>query len=299
MAVIGTGQAHGACSLLHAAGTGYGASIALDLPIIVKALDRPSKRQLEDSDGVLPAVVDAWVSNGLALPEGLEANDIHWAVASKIPQNRGLKSSAALSVAGIKALCEATNTDLSDFEIVSLSSQAQMNAGVSITGSIDDSWACLTKGWRLINANAEDIESGVVMSGPGPNPDDWIVLIATRDERKSRPELENFAPLFQEFEKALIALQQGEILNCLTINGRAVCSVTNDLQGRRIANDAFINGARASGVTGSGPAVVIIIPSLVRSSKERIKSALSRLMSSDKIIETKFLSLDTDELEIE
>lgn len=299
MAVIGTGQAHGACSLLHAAGTGYGASIALDLPIIVKALDRPSKRQLEDSDGVLPAVVDAWVSNGLALPEGLEANDIHWAVASKIPQNRGLKSSAALSVAGIKALCEATNTDLSDFEIVSLSSQAQMNAGVSITGSIDDSWACLTKGWRLINANAEDIESGVVMSGPGPNPDDWIVLIAARDERKSRPELENFAPLFQEFEKALIALQQGEILNCLTINGRAVCSVTNDLQGRRIANDAFINGARASGVTGSGPAVVIIIPSLVRSSAKRIKSALSRLMSSDQIIETKFLSLDTDELEIE
>ena len=299
MAVIGTGQAHGACSLLHAAGTGYGASIALDLPIIVKALDRPSKRQLEDSDDVLPAVVDAWVSNGLALPEGLEANDIHWAVASKIPQNRGLKSSAALSVAGIKALCEATNTDLSDFEIVSLSSQAQMNAGVSITGSIDDSWACLTKGWRLINANAEDIESGVVMSGPGPNPDDWIVLIAARDERKSRPELENFAPLFQEFEKALIAFQQGEILNCLTINGRAVCSVTNDLQGRRIANDAFINGARASGVTGSGPAVVIIIPSLVRSSAKRIKSALSRLMSSDQIIETKFLSLDTDELEIE
>ena len=299
MAVIGTGQAHGACSLLHAAGTGYGASIALDLPIIVKALDRPSKRQLEDSDDVLPAVVEAWISNGLALPEGLEANDINWAVASKIPQNRGLKSSAALSVAGIKALCEATNTDLSDFEIVSLSSQAQMNAGVSITGSIDDSWACLTKGWRLINANAEDIESGVVMSGPGPNPDDWIVLIAARDERKSRPELENFAPLFQEFEKALIALQQGEILNCLTINGRAVCSVTNDLQGRKIANDAFINGARASGVTGSGPAVVIIIPSLVRSSAERIKSALSRLMSSDQIIETKFLSLDTDELEIE
>lgn len=299
MAVIGTGQAHGACSLLHAAGTGYGASIALDLPIIVKALDRPSKRQLEDSDGVLPAVVEAWVSNGLALPEGLEANDIHWAVASKIPQNRGLKSSAALSVAGIKALCEATNTDLSDFEIVSLSSQAQVNAGVSITGSIDDSWACLTKGWRLINANAEDIESGVVMSGPGPNPDDWIVLIAARDERKARPELENFAPLFQEFEKALIALQQGELLNCLTINGRAVCSVTNDIQGRKIANDAFINGARASGVTGSGPAVVIIIPSLVRSSAERIKSALSRLMSSDQIIETKFLSLDTDELEIE
>ena len=43
MAVIGTGQAHGACSLLHAAGTGYGASLSLDLPVIVKALDKPSQ----------------------------------------------------------------------------------------------------------------------------------------------------------------------------------------------------------------------------------------------------------------
>ena len=299
MAVIGTGEAHGACSLLHAAGTGYGASIALDLPIIVKALDKPSKRHLKDSNDVLKSVVEVWVSSGLTLPDGLEPSDIHWAVASKIPQNRGLKSSAALSIAGLKALCEATNTELSDFEMVNLSSQAQVNAGVSITGSIDDSWACLTKGWTLINANAEDIESGVVMSGAGPNPDDWVVIIAARDERKTRPELESFVPLFQEFEKALMALQQGEVLNCLTINGRAVCSVTNDIQGRKIANDAFINGARASGVSGSGPAVVIIIPSLLSSSANRIRSTLERLMPSNQIIETKFLSFDTDELEIE
>ena len=53
MAVIGTGQAHGACSLLHAAGTGYGAAISLDLPVIVKALDRPSKRELKDPDNLL------------------------------------------------------------------------------------------------------------------------------------------------------------------------------------------------------------------------------------------------------
>ena len=52
MAVIGTGKAHGACSLLHAAGTGYGAAIALDLPVMVKALDKPSKRQLNDADAV-------------------------------------------------------------------------------------------------------------------------------------------------------------------------------------------------------------------------------------------------------
>ena len=298
MAVIGTGQAHGACSLLHAAGTGYGASLSLDLPVIVKALDRPSKRKLNDPDNLLSAVVDTWVENELPLPDGLEKDDIHWAVASKIPQSRGLKSSAATSVAAVKALCEATQTSLDDADIVSLSSQAQIASGVSITGSIDDSWACLTKGWKLIDANAEDISSGVIMEGAGLNPDDWIVLIAAREPRKVRPQLEDFAPMFNEFEKALIALQQGELLNCLTINGRAMCAVTNDIQGRKIANDAFINGARSSGLSGSGPAVVIVVPSLVRSSADRIKSTLQRLMPADQIIETKFLAMDSDELEM-
>jgi len=234
----------------------------------------------------------------LPLPDGLEKDDIHWAVASKIPQSRGLKSSAATSVAAVKALCEATQTSLDDADIVSLSSQAQIASGVSITGSIDDSWACLTKGWKLIDANAEDISSGVIMEGLGLNPDDWIVLIAAREPRKSRPQLEDFAPMFNEFEKALIALQQGELLNCLTINGRAMCAVTNDIQGRKIANDAFINGARSSGLSGSGPAVVIVVPSLVRSSADRIKSTLQRLMPADQIIETKFLAMDSDELEM-
>ena len=298
MAVIGTGQAHGACSLLHAAGTGYGASLSLDLPVIVKALDRPSKRELNDPSNLLSAVVDTWVENELPLPDGLEKDDIHWAVASKIPQSRGLKSSAAISVAAVKALCEATQTSLDDADIVSLSSQAQIASGVSITGSIDDSWACLTKGWKLIDANAEDISSGVIMEGAGLNPDDWIVLIAAREPRKSRPQLEDFAPMFNEFEKALIALQQGELLNCLTINGRAMCAVTNDIQGRKIANDAFINGARSSGLSGSGPAVVIVIPSLVKSSADRIKSTLQRMMPADQIIETKFLAMDSDELEM-
>ena len=72
MAVIGTGQAHGACSLLHAAGTGYGASLSLDLPVIVKALDRPSKRELKDPNNLFASVVDTWVENQLPLPDGLD-----------------------------------------------------------------------------------------------------------------------------------------------------------------------------------------------------------------------------------
>ena len=63
LAILGSGQSHGACSLLHAAGTGYGSSIALDLPVAVRLLDRPSKRDLDDPDGLLDSVVKTWIEN--------------------------------------------------------------------------------------------------------------------------------------------------------------------------------------------------------------------------------------------
>ena len=58
LAVLGNGKAHGACSLLHAAGLGYGASMALDLPVAVRLLDSPSKRALDDPDGLLDGVLE-------------------------------------------------------------------------------------------------------------------------------------------------------------------------------------------------------------------------------------------------
>ena len=84
-------------------------------------------------------------------------------------------------------------------------------------------------------------------------------------------------------------------MNCLTINGRAVCGVLNDIIGRKYSNDAFLAGARAAGMSGSGPAIAIIIPSLVRSSADRIISNFSKFLKDDLIIETKFLSQDNDE----
>ena len=68
MAVLGKGNAHGACSLLHAAALGYGANMALDLPMTVRLLDRPSKREVNDEDGVLDAVLTAWLEAGHPFP---------------------------------------------------------------------------------------------------------------------------------------------------------------------------------------------------------------------------------------
>jgi shikimate kinase len=290
LAVLGNGNAHGACSLLHAAGLGYGASIALDLPVAVRLLDSPSKRDLDDPDELLDQVLAAWTAAGHELPEGKPAEAFHWAVASKIPPRQGLKSSAAIAVAALRALADATSTDLETAEIVTMAAQAQIDAGVSLTGSIDDAWACAANGWKLIDPQAESIQEGVLLESPGPLPDDWYVLLVCRGDRERKPELEDFVPHAGAFQQALSALQEGRELVALTWNGRAMLSVLGDMLGRKLTNDALLNGARAAGITGSGSALVVVAPKVSKPTCERLKRFFESRNDGTTVIVTSFLS---------
>lgn len=289
MAVLGKGHAHGACSLLHAAGTGYGAAMALDLPVVVRLLDKPSKREVHDSDGVLPALLDAWVNGGHPLPEGFRREDLHWGVKSDVPRKQGLKSSAAVCIAAIRALCAATDTSLEDEEMVALAAEAQLAAGTSLTGSIDDAWACLHPGWKLVDVQAP-ISEGVLIDEPGLSPEDWIVLLVLRGPREVQPTLEDFASQMTAFQEALGALQANNPLVALTWNGRGTVAALRDIEGRKMANDSFMNSARAAGISGSGPALVIVVPSQQTPTLERIKSLYSMRYPDTEVIETRFLS---------
>ena len=290
MATIGTGRANGSCSLLHAAGLGYGASLALDLKATVRLLDSPARKELDDPDNLFAAITDAWTNAGYSLPSG----EIHWTVASKIPPRQGLKSSAAVAVAAIKALCDAMNLDIEDHQIVDLASAAQLSAGVSLTGSIDDAWAALSGGWKLIDVNAESIESGIIMESSGPNSDDWRVIIILRGERKERPELDSFAIHGQAFSQAIAALQEGQDLVALTWNSRGVIGVLNDTRGRILTNDAFVNGARAAGITGSGSAIVIFAPAISVPTYERLIAWYSKFDDIE-IIETSIINSEIED----
>tara|TARA_B100000459_G_C8592647_1_gene208427 strand:- start:97 stop:978 length:882 start_codon:yes stop_codon:yes gene_type:complete len=287
MAVLGSGNSNGGCSLLHAAGIGYGASLALDLPVRVRLLDKQSKRTLDDPDGLLEQVLIAWKNAGHPVPEG----ELHWSVKSEIPPRQGLKSSSAVSVAAIKALCDATGLELENADIIDIAAAAQLSAGVSITGSYDDSWAALEGGWKLVDANAEDARSGLLLESEGPSSDDWTVILVCRGDREKRPELEDFTSHQQAFAQALNALQEGKELVALTWNGRGVVGALNDPIGRRLTNDAFVNGGRAAGISGSGPAIVIFASAVSRPTIERIKKWYSKYDSME-VIETKVINAD-------
>lgn len=295
MAVLGQGLAHGACSLLHAAGTGYGASMALDLPIMVRVLDKKSKREVHDNDGLLSHIVAAWTAAGHELP--IEQESLHWAVQSKIPAREGLKSSSALCVAAVRALCDSTDTALELRELVAIAVDAQLRAEITLTGSIDDTWACATGGWKLINANEPDVAQGVLLEGDGPARSDWMVLLISRGPREERPALEDFLPHQQHFVQALNAIQDGNELVALTLNGRGVIGATNDHKARILANDALVNGARAAGVSGSGTAIVIVIPIQLEGVIKRIKLWYERKHPEFNIIETRFKNPENSESE--
>ena len=294
MAVLGKGSAHGACSLLHAAALGYGASIALDLPITVRLLDKPSKREVDDGDNLLDSILHVWIEAGLPLPEGFQREELHWGVKSKVPKQQGLKSSSALCVAAFRALGDATGNEVSDVLAVELSGQAQIHAGVSLTGSIDDAWACATTGWKLVDPQAE-VQSGVLLEGDGPNPDDWAIILILRGAREQRPTLEDFVPHTSAFQQALSALQNGQELVALTWNGRGMVATLGDAEGRKMTNDSFVNSARAAGLSGSGPALVVVVPSQQKPTIERIKSWYSMRHKNAEIIETRFLSSEYEQ----
>ena len=295
MAVLGQGSAHGACSLLHAAGTGYGASMALDLPILVRVLDKKSKRDVHDNDGLLPHIVAAWMAAGHELP--IEQESLHWAVQSKIPAREGLKSSSALCVAAVRALCDSTDTALELHELVAIAVDAQLRAEITLTGSIDDTWACATGGWKLINANEADVAQGVLLEGDGPAREDWMVLLVSRGPRETRPALEEFLPHQQHFVQALNAIQDGNELVALTLNGRGVIGATKDHKARILANDALVNGARAAGLSGSGTALVIVIPIQLEGVIQRLKMWYENKHPEFNIIETRFKNPENSESE--
>lgn len=265
MGVLGIGEAHGACSLLHAAGIGYGSSLAIDLNTKVALRDNPPKNIPNDPDKLLECILEVWLEDGMNLPN----EELFWAVKSEIPPRQGLKSSSSVAIAALRALCNATNSKLENSKLVDLATKAHFKAGITLTGSKDDNWAVCEPGWKIIDPNLPADES-VLLIGEGPSAKDWDIVIVLRDERKELPKKEDFVYHQQAFSKSLDALQNGNPIMAMTWNGRAMCGVLNDNSNRRLTNDAVVNGGRGSGISGSGNAIVIFSPAASKPTLNRI-----------------------------
>jgi shikimate kinase len=120
---------------------------------------------------------------------------------------------------------------------------------------LDDVWAALCPGWKLVDPEQTSSESVLL---EGDMEQGLIVLLGLRGERKSRIKLDSFNQNRHLFERALASLASGSPLEALSANGMAVAAATDDFEALRICNLCIATGAIAAGISGSGPAIAIV-----------------------------------------
>ncbi len=282
MKVLAEAEANAAISVLHALGLGKGCSIGIDLKVLVRLVSEPQDVK-EDLHSLLESVEIIWRQEGFPLPD-----NFGWQIVSNIPMGQGLKSSSAISCAAIKALNLATWTGLSKSEIINLSVSSQRHAGCTVTGSMDDSWASISSGWKLVDPS-QPAEHSILIEGEIK--EDYCVFILLRGRRSNEINTQKFKNQMTIFERSLSSLSNGSIFHAMSANGMAVAAATDDDEALRICNSAIANGALSAAITGSGPAISVVC---FRQDKVLIEEVLSR--NQYEIIESSFQESNLTEI---
>tara|TARA_B100000029_G_scaffold247340_1_gene244195 strand:+ start:447 stop:1304 length:858 start_codon:yes stop_codon:yes gene_type:complete len=273
---LSIGKANGAISILHSLGLGKGSSIGIELITEVSIVDE--KREVKgDYHNLLGAVESCWRSEGFPIPL-----EFGWEVQSTIPIGQGLKSSSALASAAFRALNKFAWTGLSVSELADLAVKSQREAGCTVTGSMDDTWASLDAGWKLVDPKLDALGSVILQGEIEP---DLSVLLAIRGRRRAQIAAESFVEQRNIFERALASVMSGSPLEALSTNGMAVASATDDYEALRMSNTLIASGAIASGISGSGPSLAVVC---FNEDKELLASQISEM--GLQVISTRFVT---------
>ncbi len=252
----GTGTSHGAATIVSAFASGKGAAFGIDLSTTAEV-------ELTEGDGI-EVTIEGFSQESTKLAENcvravlelqVPGQRYHARVTtrSSIPVSRGLKSSSAAANAIIFATLDALGAEMDEVQAIRLGTRAAIEAGVSVTGAFDDACACWFGGVVLTDNRSEQILARDQM------PPYLKVLVHVPDfqVRKGSLPLERIAAVRGivdlAFQQALLA----DYDRALTLNGLCYSAALGLDQ--EVALRALQNGALAAGLTGSGPATVMLV----------------------------------------
>jgi shikimate kinase len=251
-AMIGKAACRGAATIVNAIACGKGAAIGISLETDVHLeLERAegdikvegSTEGLELVVGCIRAVA---AKAGHAQTRGIAT------IRSDIPISRGLKSSSAVTNAVTLAASRALDVDLADEALLDIAIDESIKAHVTVTGAFDDAAACFHGGVVV----TDNVERRILRSNSVAEELEVVVHVPTRQIRKSEVDKSMFAHRRDRFEEALRLAVKGEYAAAIDLNSR-LCSEILDVP-NDIAEAARENGAYAAGITGTGPATVIL-----------------------------------------
>ncbi|MBI0583480.1 MAG: shikimate kinase [Methanomassiliicoccus sp.] len=256
MNMKGTGASHGAATIVNAIAMGKGAAFGLDLRTEATV-------ELSEGDGV-SVVMDGHPGESTVLAERCvqgvlervaEGRKYHAEVRtrSQIPISKGLKSSSAAANAIVLATLDALGQEMEPLDAVRIGTRAAVEAKVSITGAFDDACACHLGGMVITDNRSEEL----LVHENFPDYVRVLIHIPEFTVRKADLPRERIKAVSGLVDLAFHHALEGDRHRALTLNG--LCYSTALGLDPEVQLKALMNGALAAGLSGTGPATVMVV----------------------------------------
>jgi len=253
---VGEAVAYGAITVVNALATGRG--VALGVKLWTRARVR-----LTDKPGIVEGVILSDPREDKTLMKkcvlrvlrrfGLEKTyGACVETESNIPIAKGLKSSSVASNAVVLATLNALDERLPDMEILRLGVEASFDAGVTVTGALDDASASYLGGITVTDNRAFKILKRFEV-------DERLKVIISVPEFKrytTKIDLSRLKLMADGLDSAFREALEGRWQTAMKLNG-VVCASALGYRVEPIFK-ALELGAVASGLSGKGPAIAAI-----------------------------------------
>ncbi len=273
----GKAVCNGAATIVNAIATGKGAAFGIRLRTWAEVELTDSKGIKVEIDGFKdedPGLARRCVENVLDKFAGRESYGAVVRTRSEIPVSRGLKSSSAAANAVVMATLRALGIECEPTDAIKIGTRSAIESGVSVTGAFDDACASYFGGVVLTDNTVETILKRDTMSTDLK----VIIDVPSYQIRKNELPLERIRSLRKVVEIAFEHALMGDYPGAMTLNGLCYSSAL-DLD-QSAAFDALRGGAKGAGLSGTGPATVILV------SKNMVDEFIEGFSSRDNLIVT-------------
>jgi len=253
---------YGAITVINAIPCGIGAAVGIrlrtDAEFVVSGNER-KVRIINDPDEDTK-MAEICVRNTFNYFHIDEPKGWSLSVNSQIPISRGLKSSSSACNSIISATAEwirdtygkEFGTGMNDVvEMIRLGVNCAKEANVTVTGAFDDACACHLGGFVMTDNHNDTIIKQTAVKGY-----DVILFVPEKKIRKSSLSKEELYKLSERMNEIIITAETDWIA-ALTENGKLIANALGIDDS--IADAAMDIGALAAGVSGTGPAVSVVV----------------------------------------
>jgi shikimate kinase len=170
-----------------------------------------------------------------------------------VPAGVGLKTSSSSSVAVVLATISAFGNDSYEpLNVLRCSASSSLEAGVSVTGAMDDAASCLLGGTNL----TDNSEMELLNRSPLGRCLSVVIRVPTLESRRSSVGVRQVRRFSDIAQRIFSIAERGALWKAMTLNGFLYSSIYGYESGAAVR--ALEVGASGAGLSGTGPAVAAV-----------------------------------------